>query len=52
MVAAALAGTTAVMSDFFRSDDGVVHLDVAAAVRVRADVVGVLDCEHTGRWRR
>ncbi len=52
VVAAALAGTTAVMGDFFRSDDGVVYLDVAAAVRVRGGVVGVLGCEHTGRWRR
>lgn len=49
VVAAALAGTTAVMGDFFRSDDGVVYLDVAAAVRVRGGVVGVLGCEHTGR---
>lgn len=33
VVAAALAGTSAVMGDFFRSDDGEVYVDTAAAVR-------------------
>jgi PAS domain S-box-containing protein len=33
VVAAALAGTAAVMGDFFRSDDGDVYVDTAAAVR-------------------
>jgi len=33
VVAAALAGTTAVMGDFFRGDDGDVYVDTAAAVR-------------------
>ena len=33
VVAAALAGTTAVMGEFFRGDDGDVYVDTAAAVR-------------------
>ena len=33
VVVAALAGTSAVMGDFFRSDDGEVYVDTAAAVR-------------------
>ncbi len=33
VVAAALAGTSAVMGNFFRSDDGEVYVDTAAAVR-------------------